>query len=474
MSTEDSGSGSNTPLIVAIIAGIFLLSLNGPLIKSEGSTNLLGKEMEGEEEVQFSERKSHSDITVREERRMSSSQNSDENQGVNRSENRSQDNEEELLVTTLNLSPLGVQDVEYDSVSLRFSVAAPNEQDTTVYVIYGYNEKQVISLATTYNPETRSESNDDRALVRIIDNRAEGIEEYSHRLSSLISDTNYFYKLCALTDSLENPQRTCSKLFRFYTNPQSEDDRFSTPSISVSEAKEIGLEEATFTVRVDMNDGISGIPFLVYGEKREMVEKAEQADDYNDIEEDDEDLMKKRLATGIRGRSEINTTITDLEKRTEYFYLACVEYDGEHDGLTCTSVRSFETDAKDHSDKPLVTTGGVKVSGNTASLSGVAAMGDFRGGLIFVVYGTDSELIGEVEESNRFVNISQRQDLIQKVLVADSGLFGEKKYQKSVTTFLPNEIYYYRFCVEYEDEDEDNRLESVLSCGAVKSFVSGR
>lgn len=470
METEGhSGSGSsNIPLIAAVLVAIFFLALNGPLVNTPTSQKTLADRnspettddsdyynSETETEIVFKENKNHPEISVREDRRLNSVEAIDE--------------VKDYRVPLLNL--LSVQNLETNSALIRGAVDLHDHETGVVFVVYGYNESRVSTLAQSYKSSERTETSDDRALVGVIDSSVREAEDFSYRLSGLIPETTYYYQVCVEYNYAEAILKICAPADEFKTAPERDSNNyFSNPSISIGSAYYITDRGATFSVNLNMNDGVSGIPFIVYGESETLVKAVDSKNSFSSVLEDDEDLKKKRLGVGLRGRSEMIITLDDLDKRTEYFYRACVEFDGDRDVLICDGVKSFETDIRSQADKPIAKTGNAKVEGNTVTLSGSIDMGDFRNGLAFMIYGTDSEAVVKGSERGSFSSINQTVDKLQKVVIADNGVSGDKKYQTKVTDLIPSATYFYRLCVEYEDEDKYNSLDQVLSCGAVLSF----
>jgi len=92
-------------------------------------------------------------------------------------------------------------------------------------------------------------------------------------------------------------------------------------------------------------------------------------------------------------------------------------------------------------------------------------MNDFNNGRVFFVWGEDEDDIEDVENENRFSNIDEDDEDIQKQSVA-SGFDGNDNFEIDVFNLDNDTRHYFRICVEYEDDDNDDTLE----CGNVEDF----
>jgi len=117
-------------------------------------------------------------------------------------------------------------------------------------------------------------------------------------------------------------------------------------------------------------------------------------------------------------------------------------------------------------DRPDVETLSARdIEDNSAELRGEVDMNDARNGRVFFVYGEDRNDIEDVEDEDQYNDIDESGDDIQKVLV-DSDLDNREDYDRNVSGLDDDTRIYFRICVEYEDEDNDDRLE----CGDVENF----
>jgi hypothetical protein len=116
---------------------------------------------------------------------------------------------------------------------------------------------------------------------------------------------------------------------------------------------------------------------------------------------------------------------------------------------------------------PIVTTrSATDVDDDSAVLRGAIDMNDFDNGVAFFVYGEARAQVVDVEDDFvSFDDVDEDGDDLRKVLV-DSDVDGASSYSKTVTDLDENTEIYFTFCVEYEDEDDDE----TLVCGSVREF----
>lgn len=374
------------------------------------------------------------------------------------------------VVERPSVTTLAALNIEDDTAMLRGEAASYDEQRGVAFVVYGYNLKSVRDLTDGYArfsdiPETSN----DKARVTQLDRSVKGAESYNRRVSNLATDTTYYFKVC-LEHGESSRSIMCGSVKSFTTNENySDDNRFSTPRVSLSKVKDITDNQATLVGRIDMNDGVDGIPFFVYGESRDLVQAVDGYSEYSDIDEDDELLQKTRLGVWVRGQAEYEKTIEDLEEDTEHYYRMCVEYDGERSGLVCTGVSRFITDDRSRSLLPYVGTGAVSVSGDEVRIRTEVQMNDYNDGIAFVVVGLDQSRVERVQNTNTFANLRQSGYDLQKVLL-DADLDSDKTFVTSIDFLTPG-LYYYRSCVQYEAEDEYNRERDYVRCGDIRTFA---
>lgn len=130
----------------------------------------------------------------------------------------------------------------------------------------------------------------------------------------------------------------------------------------------------------------------------------------------------------------------------------------------------YDHDRRDDDDAPDADTFSARdVDEDSAELRGEVDMNDFRNGVVFFVYGEDEDEVDDVDREDRYADIDERGDDLRKVRV-DSDLDGRDDYERTVTGLDDDTQHYFRICVEYEDEDDDE----ALVCGDVEDFETDR
>ncbi len=161
--------------------------------------------------------------------------------------------------------------------------------------------------------------------------------------------------------------------------------------------------------------------------------------------------------------------VPDLDTNRSYYYRAVAE--GEDGRYAEGSIRSFtytgnSSSNSSNDDVPQVNVDSAdNVDENSAELSGAVDMNDYENGLAFMVYGEDESSIDDVEDDNQYSDVDENGDDLQKVLLSSS-LDDDRDFTVDVSSLNDNTEYFFRMCVEYDDEDNDE----TLVCSSVKSF----
>lgn len=115
---------------------------------------------------------------------------------------------------------------------------------------------------------------------------------------------------------------------------------------------------------------------------------------------------------------------------------------------------------------PDVTTYNAENIGQSAAeLHGNIDMNDYDNGSAFFVYGESRSEVENVTDENRYQDIDQDGDRLQKAQV-DSNVDGVRNFWANIYGLSSNTNQYYRACVEYTDDNDDQ----TLTCGDVENF----
>jgi hypothetical protein len=223
----------------------------------------------------------------------------------------------------------------------------------------------------------------------------------------------------------------------------------SEVDVETRSATNIEGEEAELRGTIDFNGSDEATVWFQYGLSSTSLTETTSSWSL-DEDDDDEDFER---------------TLRNLRERTRYYYRAAAA--DEYDRVTYGDIRTFVTDDDSSSDdEPDVDTDDADdIDNDSAELNGDVDMNDFRNGLVFFVYGEHEDDIEDVEDEDEYDDIDEDGDDIQKVRV-DSDLDDDDSYSEGVRNLESNTRHYFRICVEYEDEDDDETLE----CGNVEEF----
>jgi len=213
-------------------------------------------------------------------------------------------------------------------------------------------------------------------------------------------------------------------------------------------ARDVEDDEATLYGDLDLDDAPYADVWFEYGEDGEL----------------DEDTRKMR--ENDDGRFSID--LDDLDEDERYYFRAVAE-DSNGD-RAYGQIKSFEADDYNGSgnddDAPDVETESARdITDDSAELRGEVDMNDFDNGDVFFVWGEDEDLIEDVEDEDRYSNVDEEGDDLQKYRVYND-LDGFRSFWLEVFGLDDNTDHYFRICVEYEDEDDDDTIE----CGDVEDF----
>lgn len=162
---------------------------------------------------------------------------------------------------------------------------------------------------------------------------------------------------------------------------------------------------------------------------------------------------------------DFSRTISNLDDNTRYYFRAVIENDGDREH---GSIMSFYTDDDRDSDEDYpeaYTDSANNVDDDSADIRGSVDMNDFNNGIVFFVYGEDRRMIEDVDKYSTYRAIKEDNENLVKFRV-DSDLDTSGAYIGRLRGLDDDTTYYYRIGVEFEDEDDDDRLE----LGSVRSF----
>jgi hypothetical protein len=214
-------------------------------------------------------------------------------------------------------------------------------------------------------------------------------------------------------------------------------------------------ESATFIGEIELDDAPYADVWFEYGQDGDL----------------DESTADERMDDD----GEFEMEVDDLDEDERYYVRAVAE--DPSGSLSYGNILAFtsghdddddDDDDDNDDDIPEVDTQDAEnVDENSAELHGEVDMNDFEDGLAFFVYGQDEDAVEEVEDESEYDDIDEEGEDLQKFTLM-SGLDGIRTFWASISGLEDDSDYFFRICVEYEDEDND----TVLECGAVESFTT--
>ena len=202
---------------------------------------------------------------------------------------------------------------------------------------------------------------------------------------------------------------------------------------------------------IDFNNSDTAKVWFVYGDSRSNLDEKTTKIDLDDSDS-----------------SAFSRTLTGLDDGVVYYFQAVGEdEDGDIDRGAVLSFRTQGNYFPNFGDEPDVNTDRADdITEDSASLQGSVDMNNFDNGKVFFVYGEDENLVSDVEKDfDTYKDVDEDGDDLQKVLM-DSGLDGDDDYTLGIYDLDDNTEYFFNLCVEYEDEDGDDKLK----CGNVENF----
>jgi hypothetical protein len=259
-----------------------------------------------------------------------------------------------------------------------------------------------------------------------------------------------------------------SNFNNFYSNN-------NRPDVETDFARDIQDDSAELRGEIDMNDFRDGIAFFVYGQDENKIEDVQDDyEEYDDVQDDEEsdDFEVVRVDRGLNNREFYSEKVQRLEEDERYYFIICVEYKDENNDqrLECGDVEDFETERNGNSNsngqEPDVETDNAdNISDNSAELNGSVEMNDFDDGRVFFVWGEDENDIEDIGNESRYSEVNENGDNLQRAL-KQNRFNGNDDFELQIGDLDGNTDIYFRICVEYQNEDNDDTLE----CGNVESF----
>jgi hypothetical protein len=169
---------------------------------------------------------------------------------------------------------------------------------------------------------------------------------------------------------------------------------------------------------------------------------------------------------------DFSSELKDLSNSKTYYYRAMAEDENGHvaQGVTksFTYRNSNSSNNSNNNNEPDVTTGDVTdITQDEARLEGEVDMNDFNNGEVFFVYGEDEDAVDSADNENRYKDIDESGSDLRKVVVSTS-FDDSDTFTKSVSNLNDDTDIYYRLCVGYTDDNDDD----VLTCGDVENFTT--
>jgi hypothetical protein len=276
----------------------------------------------------------------------------------------------------------------------------------------------------------------------------------SAQIQSLLSQV---YALIAQLQALQAQTNTGVRYTYTYSSPQYVVDHKYNKSdygdydveVDTKGADADSDDSSTLSGKVDLDDASYAYVWFDYGQ--------------------DGDLDEESKSLKLTSSKSFEIEIDDLDEDEKYYYRAVAEdpsgYRVYGSIESFTSGKDSDDDDSDDDIPDVQTEDASNVTDDSAKMSGEVDMNDFEDGIVFLVYGEDEGMVEDVENENQYGDIDEDGDDLQTVTVY-SGLDDDRTFWYSVSGLDDNTDYYFRYCVEYEDEDGDETLE----CGSVEHF----
>lgn len=259
--------------------------------------------------------------------------------------------------------------------------------------------------------------------------------QYRSEIARLEARMNQLRALLAQLEALEN---------RGYVLGWNSSN-YGDVDVTTRSAVDVSDDEATLRGEVDWNGEDEATVYFEYGRSSSDLDK-ETTHIVLDEDDDDEDFK---------------TTIKNLRDDTRYYYRAVAEdEDGDAQyGRIYSFTTDDDDDRDDDEDYPEVELEGARnITDRSARLEGEVDMNDFRNGVVFFAYGEDEDQIDDIaDDYDSYSDVDEDGDDLQKIKV-DSDLDYKGDYYASMSGLDDDTDIFWTLCVEFEDEDDDDRL----------------
>lgn len=222
-----------------------------------------------------------------------------------------------------------------DNDGVEMAGVANIKRDGDVRVWFEYGLTTALSYSTQSQTLTRTDAGD-----RV---------SFSFVAPDLDNSKTYYYR--AVAEGRDDRfAEGAIKSFRYDGSSSNHSSHSSSnndePEATTDNASSVDTDSAKLAGRIDMNDFENGIAFLVYGESKSDIEDVEDADSYNDVDTNGDDLRKVLLSSNLDTDKSFTATVSGLNDDTKHYYRFCVEYENDDNDtvLVCGDVESFETD----------------------------------------------------------------------------------------------------------------------------------
>jgi hypothetical protein len=182
----------------------------------------------------------------------------------------------------------------------------------------------------------------------------------------------------------------------------------------------------------------------------------------------DRDLDEETDSERVTDDETFEIEVDDIDEDEQYYFRAVAE--DPRGSRVYGRILGFEVDDDDNNDNdedtPEVTTDDAEdIDEDSAEINGDIEMNDYENGIAFFVYGEDESSVEDAEDESEYNDVEEDGDDIKKFILS-SNLDDDRSFTATISGLDNDTDHYFRICVEYDDEDDDE----TLVCGDVESF----